>query len=127
MGTLYNLCFSCVMVFRIYIFNILSILLDLLVCLIYALVLIWLGLEFGLAWKNSGNVGVPGLLGQHSRMLLIFLRGSQDLFLGLFFIVKSFYLWLLYVNGTFFVSTGHSMGSYSRARYKFMCYVLYML
>ena len=42
LGTLYNLCFSCVMVFRIYIFNILSILLDLLVCLIYALVLIWL-------------------------------------------------------------------------------------
>ena len=45
LGTLYNLCFSGIMVLRIYIFMILFILLDLLMCLIYALVLIWLGLE----------------------------------------------------------------------------------
>ena len=71
------------------------ILLDLLICLIYALVLIWLGLEFGLVWKNSASVVVPRLLGQHSRMLLIYLGGPPD-----------------------------SMEFYSHARYKFMCCAL---
>ena len=42
------------------------------------------------------------LLGQHSRVLLIFLGEPAHFWLGLLFIVKSFYLWLFYVNGTFF-------------------------
>ena len=53
---------------------------------------------FGLVWKNSASVVVPRLLGQHSPKLLIYLGGPRD-----------------------------SMGFYSHARYKFMCYVLYML
>ena len=74
------------------------ILLDLLICLIYALVLIWLGLEFGLVWKIGASVVVPRLLGHHSHKLLIYLGVPRD-----------------------------SMEFYSHARYKFMCYVLYVL
>ena len=80
------------------------ILLDLLICLIYALVLIWLGLEFGLVWKNSASVVVPRLLRQHSRGLLICLGGREILWdsarvlaTGLCVVCFVCYDWSMYV------------------------------
>ena len=74
----------------VYVFIVLFILLGLLICLIHALFLIWLGLE------NWCKHSVSAFIGATLRYIANF-RGEAafDLLLRLVFTLKSFYLWLL--------------------------------
>ena len=68
---------------------ILFILLDLLICLIYALVLIWLGLE------NWYKRSVSPFIGATLPCVTIFLRGAARVTFRINFYSESFSLWLL--------------------------------
>ena len=92
--TLYNLCFSSIIFLLIYIHN-MFILLDLLICLIYAFVLIWLGLENW--WKRSVSPFIGVTLPYATNLPV---GAALNPCLGLVFMVSLSTCGCWYVNGT---------------------------